>query len=308
MLKTFHIPSFQTTGGIAVDEEDLPSLDSRYREKDTHINVATVAHVDIICTLLGRAVWVVVVNCSERNRSWLDIGDKRGLQTRICTLLHAASLDSVARPSGLLLVVRHGLGSAMEKQLQDEFHSATLKRVGKHMHIKEEMLLETNWSFSDMEDGDWVNICISNKATRWGSYWIELNSLSDSHYVARSESLQDTWTNILETSSCREDGVLERETHHPASYRVSSSLWSSILQSIQGRHEEYEGFQRQRRILNLDTTSLIALVSEMTNGGAQHLAQMSPEERERRFPNMAKFISEQVPLLPHSCNLSVLFV
>ena len=168
MLKTFHISSLETIGRIAVEEEDPPSLHSRYREKDTDIVVATVAHVDIICTLLGRAVWVVVVNSSERNRCWWDIGDKRGLRTRICTLLHAASLDSVARPSGLLLVVRHGLDNAMEMQLQDEFHSATLNQVVNHMHIKEEMFIGTTWSFSEMEDGDWVNICISNNATRWG--------------------------------------------------------------------------------------------------------------------------------------------
>ena len=46
--------------------------------------------------------------------------------------------------------------------------------------------------------------------------------------------------------------------------------------------------------MNLDTTALVALVSELTNGGAEQLAQISSDEMERRFPKMAKFVYEQV--------------
>ena len=42
--------------------------------------------------------------------------------------------------------------------------------------------------------------------------------------------------------------------------------------------------------MNLDTTVLVALVSELTNGGAEQLAQMSSDEMERRFPKMVKFV------------------
>ena len=58
------------------------------------------------------------------------------------------------------------------------------------------------------------------------------------------------------------------------------SFWFS-LKSLQGRYEAYDELLRLGRIVNLDTTALVALVSELTNGGAEQLAQMSLDERER---------------------------
>jgi hypothetical protein len=81
----------------------------------------------------------------------------------------------------------------------------------------------------------------------------------------------------------------------PSSSIGSSSCWAAIMR-LQARHEEFDKLQQERKILNLDTTALVAVVSELTNGGAQQLLEMASEEREKQFPMMAKFVYEQVKL------------
>jgi hypothetical protein len=66
------------------------------------------------------------------------------------------------------------------------------------------------------------------------------------------------------------------------------------MRHLWGRSISSELMQRRGNLVNLDTTALVALVSELTNGGALALIQMTSEEREKQFPTMAKFIVDQV--------------
>jgi hypothetical protein len=76
------------------------------------------------------------------------------------------------------------------------------------------------------------------------------------------------------------------------------------MRHLWGRSISSEEMQRHGNLVNLDTTALVALVSELTNCGARALKQMTSEEREKQFPSMAKFVVDQAqselerPLLP----------
>lgn len=256
------------------------------------------AHVDLICTLFGEAVWVVVVNSSVHNRLWLDKGKRKGLQTRIRTLLHAASLSKVAQPSAIVLVVRDGLDRSMEQQVKDEFSAVLVSSDGSISQLQDHLSPNTTLYFQEVEDGNWVNIDVSSNLKQWTSYWIQMTSLGQMSTPLHSSSHDSTWdlaSKHVRTVNSHQE-VSDEGTN--GSVKLTSnifehSIWS-FIKSLQGRYEVYDELQRQGQIVNLDTTALVALVSELTNGGAEQLAQMSSDEMERRFPKMAKFVYEQV--------------
>lgn len=267
-------------------------------------SVGIVAHVDLICTLLGEAVWVVVINSSAQNRLWFDKKKKKGLRTRVSSLLHAASLVSAARPSAIMLLVRDGFESKMEQQLQEEFQATKLSESGLGLFVEEDLLSSSNCDFQEVEDGEWVNIDLpTSNIKRWTSYWIRITpatQLCDASQTCSKYCTENLASNhVLAADSFQEENVKDE-----SSLIGSSPCWAAV-KTLQARHGEFDQFQRERKILNLDTTALVAIVSELTNGGTAHLLKMSAEEREKRFPGMAKFLLEQVwiTILQLSCML-----
>lgn len=270
---TAALKSFQISSPSLSSEKDEVLPVSRFTS-EVDDSVGTVAHVDLICTLLGESVWVVVINSSQQNRLWFDKKKKKGLHTRVSSLLHAASLVSAARPSAIVLLVRDGFESRIEQQLQDEFQATKLSASD----LGEEDLLNCN--FQEVEDGEWVNIHLpTSNVKRWTSYWIRITPATQlcSKYCTE---------NLASKHALAADSFPDED-------ESSVTGWAAI-KSLQARHGDFDELQRQRKILNLDTTALVAVVSELTNGGAEHVLTMSPEEREERFPAMAKFVYEQV--------------
>ena len=301
IFQTYLLDSSPTTTSTYEDEEGkeyLSPLCTYNNRREADDAVCGGAHVDLMCTLFGEAVWVVVVNSSVHSRLWLDRGKRKGLQTRIRTLLHAAFLAKVAQPSAIVLVVRDGLDTSMEQQAKDEFNAVLVSRDGLKSQLEEHLSPITTWKFQEVEDGDWVKIDVSSNLKHWTSYWIRMTCLGQTSTSPHSSSHDSTWDlaskHVLAVNSHQE--VADEGTS--GSVELTSnifehSFWCS-LKSLQGRYEAYDELLRLGRIVNLDTTALVALVSELTNGGAEQLAQMSSDEMERRFPKMAKFVYEQV--------------
>ncbi|XP_024376320.1 uncharacterized protein [Physcomitrium patens] len=258
--------------------------------------VGAVVHIDLICTLLGEAVWVVVINSKARNRLWFDKNKRIGLHTRVSTLLHAASLVKATRPSAIVLLVRDGLESKLEQQLHEEFHATKMSE-----NDPEEVMSNgvSNFTFQDVDDGDWVNIHLPVvKPKRWTSYWIRITHPAQPQTLSSKCTDDPTMKHAFAADSFRGE-----DDEDATSITGSSSFWSAI-RSLKAKHGEFDKFQHERKILNLDTTALVAMVSELTNGGAEHLVNLSSEEREKRYPMMAKFVYEQAlveldePFLP----------
>ena len=278
-------PAVSAEGGVKDGKDEVLPVSSFAREVDEA--VGTAAHVDLVCTLLGEAVWVVVINSSAQNRLWFDKKKRKGLHTRITSLLHVASLVSAAQPSAIVLLVRDGFESRIEQQLQEEFQATKMSESGLGPHLEEELLSSFNCNFQEVEDGAWVNIHLpSSNIKRWTSYWIRVTPATQIRDTKCIENL------VLKHVLAAENFQGEND-ECPSSIIGSSSCWAAIKRLLT-KHEEFDTLQQQRKILNLDTTALVAIVSELTNGGAQQLLQMSSEYREKRFPVMAKFVYEQV--------------
>lgn len=286
-LKSFQAfsPSVSGTSEGGKDDEVVSPVSLCTRGVDDAVGT----HVDLVCTLLGEPVWVVVVNSSAHNRLWLDKKKRKGLRTRLCSLLHVASLVSAAQPSAVVLLVRDGFESRIEERLQEEFQATKMSESG----LEEELLASSSCNFQEVEDGEWVNIQLpSSKVSYWTSYWIRVGTqIRD---IKCTENL--VFKHALAAGSFRDED--------PSSIG-SSSCWAAIMR-LQEKHEDK--LQQERKILNLDTTALVAVVSELTNGGAQQLLEMASEEREKRFPMMAKFVYEQVKLRFFNSLLCILHI
>jgi hypothetical protein len=283
--------------------------------------VATTVHVDIVCTLLGQPAWVAVLNSSPRNRSWYDDDDgkRKGLRSRIHGLQYAASsLNTVAaRPSTLVLAVREDLDVKMRTQLQEEFQAVVLPSRGlsKPNHAVEvSSSMETGtecFIFSESEHEDWVYIHSLKTATHWTSYWIELKTPYHQNKMSPPDALEmDKLAQSFSVpGGCYHDASGQGESDPLVGHSTTacvvedsqtplkSTLLPMLLESMRhlwGRSISSEEMQRHGNLVNLDTTALVALVSELTNGGALALIQMTSEEREKQFPTMAKFVVDQV--------------
>ena len=241
--------SFPTTRSTDEEEgkEYLSPLCTYNNRREANGAVCKGAHVDLMCTLFGEAVWVVVVNSSVHSRLWLDRGKRKGLQTRIHKLLHATSLAKVAQSSALVLVVRDALDRSMEQQVKDEFSAALVSRDGSISQLEDHLFPNTTWNFQEVEDGDWVNIDVSSNLKQWTSYRIRMTCLGQTSTLLHSSSHDSTWDlaskHVLAVNSHQE--VADEGTS--GSVELSSnifvhSFWSS-LKLLQGRYEAYDRLQ-----------------------------------------------------------------
>lgn len=280
-LQPFQIPSPSLALEEVVRADDARDEVSPASEDDSE---RTTAHVDLICTIRGEPVWVVVINSSAQNRLWFDKKGRKGLRTRLSSLLHAASVVSAAQPSSLVLLVRGGFDSSTEQQLQEDYQATRLSD-------NENASSSSDCSCQEVEDGEWVDIRIR---TSWTSYWIKI---TPSGQCCSKDCTENLAVEHVRPADCFSQENFEDEV----CVTGSSPCWAAI-KSLQARHGQFDQLQRERNLLNLDTTALVAIVSELTNGGAEHLLQLSAEQRERRYPAMANFVNEQVwitILLPH---------
>lgn len=283
-LKSFQIssPSLSSKEDRADDGQDEVSSVSRFASAVDN-SVGIVAHVDLVCTLLGEPVWVVVISSSAQNRLWFDKKKTKGLHTRVSSLLHVARLVSAARPSAVVLLVRDGFESKTEQKLLEEFQAIKLSESG----LEDEDLLSSSiCNFQEVEDGEWVDIHLPTSNIKcWTSYWIRITPATQLCSKYCSENLASKYVHAA-------DSFQEENTKGEFSVTGSSPCWT-VIKNLRARHGEFDQLQQGRKILNLDTTALVAIVSELTNGGAVHLLRMNTEEREKRFPGMAKFVYEQ---------------
>jgi hypothetical protein len=148
-------------------------------------------------------------------------------------------------------------------------------------------------------------------ATHWTSYWIELKTPYHQNKISPPDALEmDKLAQSFSVpGGCYHDASGQGESDPLVGHSTTacvvedsqtplkSTLLPMLLESMRhlwGRSISSEEMQRHGNLVNLDTTALVALVSELTNGGALALIQMTSEEREKQFPTMAKFVVDQV--------------
>ncbi|KAH9290162.1 hypothetical protein KI387_034279, partial [Taxus chinensis] len=183
--------------------------------------------------------------------------------------------------------------------------------------------------FQDVEGGEWVNIVDANETCIENSKNVhECGHCGSSHRnqgwmafeikIRQEESLGNryiqcqTGTVNVGDKSCpeqifnQEDKHVDQSEDDIFSQTVGTltecilqfdkkffSLLASVDLSSDILGNENEMISLKDNIINLDTTALVALVSELSNGCAKKLAEMSVEDMNKRFKSTANFMREQ---------------
>lgn len=214
-------------------------------------------HVDIVCTLCQRPVWFLV---SDRNPKFINwLGSHRsndGLKARVERVISVARSTVSLKPDSIVLFFSKGLSETISKNLVDDFGASEL---GNQFFFPEFR------TFEELECG-WVNVVGP------GSCAFEIKIDADS-YINRSinKAYEEGYTGV-------EDAL------------YSSSELCHLMSSL----KEASGDASNERLINFDTTALIAIVSGISNGGTERLLKTAEVDLKRQFKGNYEFVMAQV--------------
>ncbi|TKY44962.1 UPF0415 protein C7orf25 like [Spatholobus suberectus] len=272
-------------------------------------------HVDVVCTLNGKPVWIIVSDRNPEYISWNRCRKSKGLKLRIQEVLAAAQPNLTLRPSSVILFFANGLTPYIYNKLRDEFGAS---EIGLDISVfSSDMLEET--------EGDWINViarsyrnaCVleinpaNGKDVVPNSGCSVQGSTVDSSQLELSVGKAETQLQLLELnarsgdSSHLELSVDEAETQpQPTEGNVGTNLGDTFcsilmgmkLSSMENKTSESANpgnLLGETDLVNFDTTALIALVSGISNGGTHKLLATPESEMRQRFKGNYSFVIGQ---------------
>ncbi|KAF8036005.1 hypothetical protein BT93_C1893 [Corymbia citriodora subsp. variegata] len=249
-----------------------------------------IAHVDIVCTLKGIPVWIIISDRNPKYVSWHDGHKGKGLRLRIQQVVDAAQSSAMLRPSSIILFFSRGVTDCILKKIVDEFQANEYK-------MEADFPLSGVGFLEEME-GEWINIIAKS--------------------YKESVALEIKVDNFEKPARDPEWGVGESilgaaETDNPKG-NVNLSYPTTFDTLISGLRPSMKGNDmastKTREVLsggdliNFDTTAIIALVSDISNGGAEKLLNTAESELSQRFKGNLPFVIAQAnseiwnPILP----------
>lgn len=229
-------------------------------------------YLDIVCTLNRNPVWFIV---SDRNRkyvSWEGCSGHKGLRTRIQQVLDTARSSLALRPSYLILFFSNGLDQCVRLKLQDEFgaYECTINFP--------------DCSFDHLEEpeSEWINVLTRSYQ---GACILEIK-LDHVSASVLDHGIRDSSPDAFGT------GIPEKHIDISLGASFSSLISGMKISSLQA--EGLGDLLRQHGMINFDTTALIALVSGISNGGADKLLAAPEADMRLRFKGNYKFVIAQV--------------
>lgn len=249
-----------------------------------------VAHVDIVCTLKGNPVWVVVSDRNPNYVTWHDGHKGKGLRLRIQQVVAAAQSSPTLRPSSIILFFSRGVTDSIRKKIVDEFRA-----------IKYEMGADFPLSvvaFLEEMEGEWINIIARSYQES-----VALEIKVDNFEKPARDPEWGAGESILGAAETENpDGNVN--LNYPTTF---DTLISGLNPPMKGKDM---ASAKTREVLsggdliNFDTTALIALVSDISNGGAEELLNVAESELKQRFKGNLPFVIAQAnselrkPILP----------
>ncbi|XP_072963040.1 uncharacterized protein [Typha angustifolia] len=220
------------------------------------VGPASGVHVDVVCAFRRVPAWVLV---SDRNPSYVTWvgspgGKRKGLRDRVERVVTSARSAGALRPERVVFVFARGMGDGVSKDLVGQFGAV---EIG---------LLDELEVFEEMEEG-WVGIkTMESEEFRWAldCRVFEIKIGEDSG--AKGPTL-GTLEGKEEMGLCDAFGSL------------LSKMRPSGLDAVE--------------LINFDTTALIAMVSGISNGGAEHLLKAPEDEMRARFKSNYEFVVAQ---------------
>ncbi|KAE8099861.1 hypothetical protein FH972_017806 [Carpinus fangiana] len=236
-------------------------------------------HVDVVCTLNGKPVWIIVSDRNPRYISW-DICQKtKGLKLRVEEVLAAAQPMITLKPSSIILFFSNGLGNFVKEKLREEFGASEIAL----------QFSVFDFDFSEDLEGEWINVL--------GRLYREACVLE-----IKVDDVGDT----VSSSGCDLKGssvaaVMPRILEERLEGNVGDAFCSLILgmklhplDFKNGGSSDIGVLLGEGDLINFDTTALIALVSGISNGGTEKLLATPESELRQRFKGNFEFVIGQV--------------
>ncbi|CAN1265793.1 UPF0415 protein C7orf25 homolog [Linum perenne] len=218
-----------------------------------------VVHVDIVCTLNKKPVWIIV---SDRNPSyvyWQGYRRDKGLKLRIEQVMDAASRSTkTMTPRSIVLFFPRGVGESIREKLEDEFGAFKLE--------------------------------LGTRSYREAASVLEIKLDNDEYPVTGASRLDDH--HHLQGLG----GEIKLNSNDPFRSLVSGmKTWSTMDSSNPGALNAIDD-----ELLNFSTTSLIAIVSGISNGCAEKLLSGPECQLREQFKGNTEFVKSEIqnPLLP----------
>ncbi|KAL5545253.1 hypothetical protein UlMin_009037 [Ulmus minor] len=236
-------------------------------------------HVDIVCTLNRKPIWIIVSDRNPKYITWEKSHKNKGLKLRIEQVLVAAQSSVALKPSSVILFFSYGLDRLLYEKLRDEFGAAEL---GLEFSI-------FDFDFGEDLEGDWINVqartyreaCILE---------IKVNECGD----AVSSSECGVKNLCLPAAS---QGLTENDTEKNVSDSFSSLISRMKLCSLEMRNSDTSNARNplgEGDFINFDTTALIALISGISNGATEKILATPEVELRQRFKSNYEFVIGQV--------------
>ncbi|KAK4846712.1 hypothetical protein QYF36_021148 [Acer negundo] len=225
-------------------------------------------HVDIVCTLNKNPVWIIVSDRNSDYISWNTCHKSKGLRLRVEQLLDAACSSETLKPFSVILFFSNGLSSLVFDRLRDEFGATEFS------------MFEFDFC-EEIEDG-WMNVlprsfreaCVIEIKLNFSG-----NGVSSSECGVKDSVIDATGSDIQEEDAF--GSFLSR-------MKLCSMMGVEKVESA-----EPDSLMSGGDLINFDTTTLIALVSGISNGCADKLL-ASPEFKLRqRFKGNVQFLIAQ---------------
>ncbi|CAL1369137.1 unnamed protein product [Linum trigynum] len=245
-------------------------------ETDCGSSISSSVHVDIVCTLNKRPVWIVVSDRNPMYVYWHGYRKGKGLKLRIEQVIAAARSTEMMRPLSIILFFPRGVGDSVRQKLQDEFGASKFEfqLSGFYSHFSEEVV-----------EGGWINV-LTGSYREASIFEIKLDT--DAVGVPRSGSGLSAYT-----VSDNQDRSLKLNTDDTFCSIVSGMrTWPPETRAKD--LSDPEVLQGIDELLNFGTTALVAIVSGISNGCAEKLLAAPECELQQQFKGNTEFVIGQV--------------
>ncbi|GER38422.1 UPF0415 protein C7orf25 homolog [Striga asiatica] len=248
-------------------------------------------YVDIVCSLNGNPVWFIVSDRNPRYIFWdCDSRDKnKGLKQKIVHVLDAARQSSVTlRPSSIVLFFSRGLDSDVDQKLRCEFGAVDFEME--------------NFSCEELQvEGGWTYVVLGRLFPDARFVEIEVHEDDDTREtILDSARMVDPVSCKKKHDECFDSNSIGSSLCHFVSAMKCWCCSSSDVDDDDNNVGLQVGSIKQSRkcseakVVNFDTTVLVAIVSGISNGGSGKLLAKPESELRARFKGNYDFVIAQV--------------
>ncbi|GMH03914.1 hypothetical protein Nepgr_005753 [Nepenthes gracilis] len=252
-------------------------MSQKFRKGKKNDTESKLVHVDIVCTLQKSPVWIIISDRSPKYISWNGYGRNKSLKLRVEQILAAVESSPVLKPSSIIFFFSNGLDDFVREQLIKQFNFSVFEMELSHFEF----------TFSEESEGEWVNVLARsyNQACtlilRVGQY---LNACSNIDIGVNEPLFSAVGPKVTEN----------QELHLGISFSsLISKMKGCPLDLKYSDSFRTDSLLEEGDLVNFDTTALVAIVSGISNDGAEEILAKPESELRQRFKNNTEFVISQ---------------